>query len=89
MDKVYVFNSKGRYAGGVFSRVDLAERWISQHRLTGLLTAYPLDVGFYDYAVKAGWFSPKRDEQRAPNFISSFTSARSEHYHYEDGKRVS
>ena len=49
---VYVFNGadpqqKGRTSlpSGVFTSREKAEAWITRHRLSGLLTAYPLDEG--------------------------------------------
>ncbi len=83
---VWVFNSTcGKFPGAVFSRKDSAENWIKDNRLTGTLTAYPLDICVYDWAVGNGYFSPKSDDHRTPEFIGKFTSASQEHYHYEDG----
>ena len=83
---LWVFNGAGgRFPAGVFTAKELAERWIATHRLSGTLTAYPLDVGAYDWAVEAGLFTPKRDEHSSPEFIGTFTSASQEHFHYENG----
>ena len=88
---VYVFNGadpqgKGRasFPGGVFSSRETAEAWIVRHRLSGVLTAYPLDEGAYDWAVEHGWFKPKRDDQRTPAFVGRFGLGY-RHWHYEDG----
>ncbi|MCW5968340.1 MAG: hypothetical protein KIT57_07485 [Blastocatellales bacterium] len=84
---VWVFNSAGgRFPGAVFTSKLLANEWIKANRLTGTLTAYPLDIGIYDWALSNGYFSIKRDEQLTPEFIGKFTSASQEHYHYEDGE---
>jgi hypothetical protein len=87
MNRVWIFKGqKAQFPSGAFSSREAAERWIHQHRLSGTLTVYPLDVGVYDWAVAAGHFAPKRDDQRAPEFIQGFSSASQEHYHYEDGR---
>ncbi len=88
METVWIFSGpKAQFPSGVFTGREAAERWIQQHRLSGTLTAYPVDVGACDWAVAGGLFAPKRDNQRSPEFIQRFTSASQEHYHYEDGRR--
>jgi hypothetical protein len=88
MDCVWVFQAGwDSFASGVFTSYDLASAWIAQHGLTGVLTSYPLDSGVYDWAIENGLFSPQRPEQREPAFISRFTSASMEHYHFENGVR--
>jgi hypothetical protein len=82
---VWVFNGGGAFPSGVFTTQELAEIWIKRNRLTGTLTAYPLDVGIYDWTVEKGYFKPKRDDQKTPGFIGRFSSAWQQHYHYEDG----
>jgi hypothetical protein len=83
---VWVFNGpRGMFPSAVFSKKELADNWIKLNRLTGTLTAYPLDISVYDWAVNNGCFKPKRDDQRTPEFIGKFSSASQEHYHYEDG----
>jgi len=86
METVWVFTgTRAQFPAGVFRGRETAERWIRQHGLTGTLTAYPVDVGVYDWAVTAGYFSPRQDDQRASEFIQRFSSASQEHYHYEHG----
>ena len=68
------------------SRAD-AESWISVAGVSGMLTGYPIDVSVYDWAIKQGHFSPKESYQQTPRFISRFSSAYLEHYHYVDGTR--
>jgi len=85
---VWVFHAAGaQFAGGVFSSLETAETWISQHQLTGLLTGYPLDEGAYDWAIRRGSFRVKRPHQQAPGFIGKFASGEL-HHHYEAGSRV-
>ena len=61
---IWVFNSGDRgFPGGLFSDRTQAEMWIAQYRLTGVLTAYPLDEGCYDFAVRNGFLSQRALEQ--------------------------
>jgi hypothetical protein len=72
--------------GGVFSSRERAEVWIRDRRLTGILTAYPLDEGAFDWALRVGAVTGRaRDRGDEPAFVGSFTSAGQDHYHYEDG----
>lgn len=85
MDYVWVFKAEGgRFPGGVFADRELAVAWVNKHGLTGVLTRYPLNVGVYEWAIDAGFFSPK-PHQENPNFIGRFTSASLEHIHFEEG----
>lgn len=85
---VWIFNgSKGKFPGGVFKSLELAEQWISANKLTGVLTQYPLDVGSYDWAKNNNLLSKKIKSKAEPEFIGSFSSASFVHFHYEEGKR--
>ena len=85
--EVWVFHGAGaRHASGVFATRADAESWIARNHLTGLLTAYPVGVGVYEWALESGAFKPKRDEQRQAHFIGTFTSGAQEHYHFENGR---
>lgn len=79
---VWVFNGSGSFPSGVFTSRDLAETWIRKHGLKGTLTAYPLDTGVYDWVIEKSYFTPKREDQKTPEFIGQFSSAYQEHYHY-------
>ena len=86
MSIIWIFNGpKSQFPSGVFTQREDAESWIRQHGLSGTLTAYPVDVGTYDWAVSVGYFTPKREDQRSSEFIQRFSSASQEHYHYEHG----
>ena len=91
---VWIFHQQGaRLAGGAFEDVASAEAWISEHKLTGLLTAYPLGEGCFDWAQRTGRTGMSDEKLKVrctdPAFIGSFTTASQEHFHYEDGKRQS
>ncbi|MBM0124557.1 DUF7710 domain-containing protein [Pimelobacter simplex] len=84
---VWVFHGDdARHASGVFSSKLSALEWVERHRLTGLLTEYPLDVGVYDDAVARGLFKPSRDHHGSPRHIASFSPGRAEHVHLVDGR---
>ena len=83
-DLVWVFKAeKAVFPCGVFSSPDAAAAWIGKHRLSGVLTAYPLDQGVYDWAVENGYFG--RAKPATPAFVGSFTSQYQKHYHYVEG----
>ena len=84
-EQVWVFHGEdAKLASAVFRSKAAAAEWIAEHRLSGLLTAYPLDVSVFDWAVADGRFKPK-EGQHNPRFIQSFTSAYLEHAHFHDG----
>jgi hypothetical protein len=90
LNVVYVFNGEGgRFPGGVFTSYANASKWIGLHRLTGILTAYPLDTGLYDWALDQDFFEIKKEYQRESKFIQNFSCAASEHYHFENGIFIS
>ncbi len=80
---VWVFNgANAAFPSGVFSTKERAEEWIRTHRLEGTLTAYPVDIPVYDWALSHGLFKPRRDDQSSSAFMQRFTTASQEHYHY-------
>ena len=83
---VWVFNgAKSNFPSAIFSQRPAAEEWIRKHGLTGILTAYPVDVGVYEWAVERGHFFPSKDGHKTAQFIGKFSSASQEHYHFELG----
>ena len=86
-EKIYIFHGEGaQFSSAVFDHLSKAEKWITENELTGILTVYPLNVPVYDWAIEKGYFTPKKEHQSSAKFISRFTSASQEHYHYENGK---
>lgn len=88
MDGLFLFHGNGssKFCGGVFTKKNIAEKWIAQYKLTGILTKYPVDISVYDWAIENSIMTPKRDYQFKPEYIGGFTHASQEHYHYENGK---
>ncbi len=86
--QVWIFvGARAQFPSAAFQSRERADKWIERHRLTGVLTRYPLDVGIYDWAIENEHFVPNTEEQRSPAFIGRFSSATLEHWHYEDGVR--
>lgn len=87
MRSVWVFiGHGGTFPAAVFSDQAKADAWIARHRLSGTLTAYPVDEPIYEWAIERGFFEPKRPDQSQARFIQRFSSASLEHFHYEDGR---
>jgi hypothetical protein len=85
---VWVFQATGaRLPCGLFRTREGAEEWILLHRLSGLLSGYPLDIGLYEWALATGRFTPKSDESNSPRFVGTFNRA-VDHYHFEDGEPI-
>ena len=89
---VWVFNNlKGKFPGGIFTTVENAERWVTRHKLTGVLTQYPVDEGAFDWAVKRNLTNLRPEllphKLLDSDFVGSFSSASFVHYHYENGVR--
>ncbi len=85
---IWVFNgSGGRFPSGVFTDLLTAESWIKRYCLSGILTAYPVNSGVFDWAIENNFFTPKKEEHLSPEFIGKFSTASQEHYHFENGIR--
>lgn len=86
---VWIFDGEGgRFPAAVFTTVEKAEEWIARHRLSGVLTWYPLDVPVYEWVIAKGYWKPSKDYQAEPRFIQQFSSAYTGHEHYENGLRA-
>ena len=86
MQLLWIFNgANASFPSAVFSAEELAATWIQEHRLTGTLTQYALDMPALDWAVQSGWFNQSKLHHQSPGFIQSFTSASQPHRHFTDG----
>ena len=84
---VWVFNEcGGQFPSAAFTTVEKAEEWIAKHKLSGVLTWYPLDIGAYEWVIERGHWQPKKDHHKTAEFIQRFSSGHY-HYHYENGSR--
>lgn len=84
---IFAGGGGGGMTSGVFSSLENATAWIAKHKLSGLLTEFPVDVGAGDFAVAHHKFQVKRDEHRAPRFVGAFSNPWLDHIHFEDGAR--
>ena len=76
LSTVWVFSGTGsRFSSGVFADKNIAMEWISKHKLSGVLTEYPLGQGVYDWAIVNGLFEIKKEHETSPEFIQQFTPA--------------
>ncbi|MEJ1164413.1 hypothetical protein V9K97_11960 [Variovorax sp. CCNWLW186] len=86
MNSVWVFNGAGgRFPSAIFEEKSEAEEWIRKHRLTGVLTKYPVGTSVYQWALETDNFKIKNERDQSPEFIQKFSSAAQEHMHYENG----
>lgn len=84
---VWVFSGENSNSpSAVFENKDLAFSWILKHKLTGILTQYPLNEGVYDWAIDNQFFEPSKETEFSPEFIQNFTCASQDHYHFENGE---
>lgn len=86
---VWIFHGdKASLAAAVFSSRPRAEEWISQNRLSGLLTRYPLNISILDWAWEKQFISSQVLESFSGKRAGEFTCAALQHIHFEDGKAV-
>ncbi|MBB2948979.1 hypothetical protein FB565_008765 [Actinoplanes lutulentus] len=82
---VWVFHGeKARFASGVFKDRGTALQWVELHRLTGIVTEYPLGVGCYDLAVAEDLFRPSKPHHGTPVHVAGFSPS-GHHIHVQDG----
>ncbi len=82
--QVWIFNgNRNHFPSAVFTERRLAEDWIRRNQLEGTLTAYPLDISVFEWAIERGYFTPKKAEHTSADFIANFSSASQDHDHFE------
>ncbi|MEK7425556.1 MAG: hypothetical protein AAB131_17145 [Actinomycetota bacterium] len=83
---VWVFHGdSARHAAAIFNTAEDGSRWIAQHRLSGILTEYPVGEGCYDIAVSEGHFRPTKPHHGTAAHIAGFSPGWTRHMHYLDG----
>ncbi len=83
---VWVFHGDGaRHAAAIFNTEDDGSRWIALHKLSGILTEYPVGDGCYDIAVSEGRFRPSKPHHGTASHIASFSPGWTRHVHFEHG----
>ena len=84
---IWIFvGNDSTFPSGVFSSRGNAESWITENKLSGTLTLYPIDCGVYQWAIESNVFEASEPHQKTNDFISNFSSANFEHYHCSNGK---
>jgi hypothetical protein len=82
---VWVFHgTAAQYASGVFNSEEAGLAWVARHRLTGILSEYPLGEGCFDVAVREGRFQPSKPHHGSPEHIAGFSPGL-RHVHLVDG----
>lgn len=83
---VWIFHGdEARHAAAVFDTEADGARWIASHKLTGILTEYPVGDGCYDIAVGEGHFHPTKPHHGTPSHIAAFSPGWTRHVHFQDG----
>lgn len=86
---VWIFHGEGAtFAAGVFATADDGLAWAARHRVTGILTEYPVGDGCYDIALAKGTFTPKRPHHGTPTHVAQFSPGWTQHIHIENGRRA-
>lgn len=83
---VWIFHGTGsHFASGVFTDRQQGLAWIARHRLTGILTEYPVGDGCYDIAVRDTHFTPSKPHHGTPAHVAGFSPGHTDHIHVRDG----
>ena len=90
---LWIFYSSGaRLAGGAFEDIAMADYWIAKHKLTGVLMAYPIDEGCFDWELRRTMIGSQSEKLRAkmcdPAFVGGFVSTAQARIEFENGKRA-
>ncbi|CAM3103334.1 hypothetical protein STSO111631_00685 [Stackebrandtia soli] len=84
-EHVWIFHGQGtQFASAVFASTDDGLAWAARHRVTGILSRYPVGDGCYDIAVREGQFRPSKDHHGTPEHIARFGPG-PHHVHITDG----
>ena len=84
---VFLFRAENAvFTSAVFSSFKLAQKWVYNNSLTGVVIEYPLNISTYDWSIKKGYFTIKTAIDRSPIFIGNFVSAYQIQWHFKDGK---
>jgi hypothetical protein len=87
---IWLFVGVGaRFPSGAFTNLEKAEAWVAKHKLSGMLSAMPIDQGLFEWAIENNAFNMKpeklKEKENDSQFIGTCNTASLEHYHYENG----
>lgn len=90
IDFIWIFKGDGAspFPAAVFSTKEKAVKWIEKSGVSGVLMKYPLNVSLYEWAIKAGFFTPKNEMHESGEFIQSFTCASIVDFRFENGVEI-
>ena len=91
-NNIWIFVGEGgRFPGGAFTDLAKAEAWVSEHKLTGMISVMPIDQGLFDWALENDALNMKaeklKEKSQDSGFIATCTTGSLEHYYYENGVR--
>lgn len=83
---VWIFHGdSARFASAVFTTEADALAWAELHRVSGIVTEYPVGDGCYDIAIERGSFTPSKPHHGTPEHIAAFSPGWTRHVHLTDG----
>lgn len=86
---VFLFQAENAtYTSAVFSAYKLAQTWVYENALSGVIMEYPLDISSYDWSVAKNYFKVKSPIDKSPVFIGSFVSAYQLQWRFKHGKFI-
>ena len=89
-NNIWIFIGNGAvFPSSAFTEKKVAEKWIETNKLSGMLSAMPVNQGLFDWGCENNAFSMKpeklEEKKNDPRFIADCTTASLEHDHYIDG----
>ncbi|MCK0203180.1 hypothetical protein MWN41_09170 [Ornithobacterium rhinotracheale] len=86
IDYIWIFQgNQAGFPSAVFSTKEKALVWIETNKVSGILTEYPIDISVYEWTIEKDYFTPKKEHQKTPDFISRFSSTSLKHHHFKEG----
>jgi hypothetical protein len=89
-NNIWLFVGEGAcFPSGAFTNLEEAEAWVAKHKLSGMLSAMPIDQGLFEWAIENNAFNMKpeklKEKVNDSQFIATCNTASLEHYHYKNG----
>lgn len=89
--RIWVFNSLRpvkpySFSSAVFTSVEIADSWVAFHGCSGVLSEYPVDTGFFDWARQHGVEGAQLDNP-SPETIEDWADLPLIRHHYKDCHR--
>jgi hypothetical protein len=82
---VWVFHGeRAQFTSAIFTSFNLANIWIKNNKVSGILTEYPVNISCFEWAIENKYYIAKENDKRS-NKIQKFTSHAQKHFHYYNG----